>query len=107
MASAQITDSAHVRSNRTVTLEGGVRPPVAPIGTSTRLADRWFIFVRAIDSSFSAAVASVRAFRTPAPVGGAPRSSSVGPGRWGVAFLHGALRPVRALSHLRSATGFG
>ena len=39
--------------------DGGVRPPVAPIGTSTRLADRWLSFVRAIDSSFSAAVASV------------------------------------------------
>src|SRR5918998_1777029 len=37
----------------------GGRPPVAPIGTSTRLADRWLSFVRAIDSSFSAAVASV------------------------------------------------
>src|SRR3954453_22061480 len=32
--------------------------PVAPTSTATRLADRWLFFVRAIDSSFSAAVTS-------------------------------------------------
>src|SRR3954447_5640437 len=60
MAAAQIADNTEVASSATVSFDGGVRPPVAPTGTLSRLTDRWFCFVRAIDSSFSRTVAPLR-----------------------------------------------
>src|SRR4051794_38835912 len=58
MAAAQTAATTEVLSSAMVIFDGGVRPPVAPTGTLTRLADRWFCIVRAIDSSISRTVVS-------------------------------------------------
>src|SRR3954451_5045985 len=97
MATAQIAERTLTARITTAPFDAGF-VPVAPTSTATRLADRWLFFVRAIDSSFSAAVTS-RGRWDAGTRGGCPvlLLLRARPGN----------RPVHALSHLRVPHGFG
>src|SRR3954471_2181459 len=97
MATAQIAARTLTARIATAPFDAGL-VPVAPTSTATRLADRWLLPVRAIDSSFSAAGHVPVGVGTPASVGDAPCFTSCGPG---------AGLPVLALPDIRVATRFG
>src|SRR3954463_10624508 len=76
MATAQIAARTLTARIATAPFDAGF-VPVAPTSTATRLADRWLFFVRAIDSSFSAAVTSPWAVGRRHPWG-MPRADALG-----------------------------
>ncbi|BFU44109.1 hypothetical protein KRMM14A1004_23460 [Krasilnikovia sp. MM14-A1004] len=105
IAAAQIARRIETARVAIVIFDGGVGPPVASIGTLPRLADRWFSFVRAIDSSFSAAVASRWAFLDAGTRGGCPALFRRAVPQ---AYLpHRALRPSLPNPHLRVRAACG